>query len=109
MRFDNPRSTLVTLAATLSTAFALGALGGCRPSAPGSSAGDSATAAARDDSSPTSAASAPSARTDSVVLRTDKSQYSAGDKLTLTFENKSAASYSFNPCTRTIEHEENGT
>ena len=43
------------------------------------------------------------------MLRTDKSQYRAGEKVTLTFENKSSRSYAFNPCTRTIEREENGT
>jgi hypothetical protein len=103
MRFDNQHSVFIILAATLF------ALGGCRPGAPGSGAVDSVTAAARGDSSTISSASAPSARSDSVVLRTDKSQYRAGDKITLTFENRSAASYSFNPCTRTIEREENGT
>jgi len=46
------------------------------------------------------------ARTDSVVLRTDKTQYRAGEKVTLTFENRSAASYTFNPCSRTLEREE---
>jgi predicted acyl esterase len=36
-------------------------------------------------------------RADSVVLRTDKARYRAGEKVTLTFENKSASSYTFNP------------
>ena len=102
MRFDNQRSVFMILAATLF------ALGGCRPGAPGAGAVDSVTAAARGDSSTRSSATAPSARSDSVVLRTDKSQYRAGDRITLTFVNRSAASYSFNPCTRTIEREENG-
>ena len=97
MRFDNRRARISALAAMMLM------VGGCRPSAPGSSAADS---------TPTPSASAPSTtstRSDSVVLRTDKSQYRAGEKVTLTFENKSSRSYAFNPCTRTIEREENGT
>jgi hypothetical protein len=42
------------------------------------------------------------------VLRTDKGQYRAGEKITLTFENKSASSYTFNPCTRSVERESGG-
>jgi len=48
-------------------------------------------------------------RADSVVLRTDKAQYRAGEKVTLTFENKSASSYTFNPCTRSVERESGGS
>ena len=48
-------------------------------------------------------------RSDSVVLRTDKTQYKAGEQLTLTFENKSASSYAFNPCTRSLEREAGGS
>ena len=40
------------------------------------------------------------------MLRTDKARYRAGEKVTLTFENKSAASYAFNPCSRTLERAE---
>jgi len=47
-------------------------------------------------------------RADSVVLRTDKTQYRAGEAMTLTLENRSASSYAFNPCTRAVEREENG-
>ena len=97
MRFDNRHARISALATMMLMA------GGCRPSAPGSSASDS---------TPTPSASSPpttSTRSDSVVLRTDKSQYRAGEKVTLTFENKSSRSYAFNPCTRTIEREENGT
>src|SRR3954466_11750535 len=96
MRFDNRQTRIGTLAATMCV------LGGCRPSAPGP-----ATA----DSTPTPATSSPaatSARSDSVVVRTDKSQYHAGEKVTLTFENRSGRSYAFNPCMRIIEREENG-
>ena len=99
MRFDNRRARISALAAMMLM------VGGCRPSAPGSSASDSSP------STPTPSASSPpttSTRSDSVVLRTDKSQYRAGEKVTLTFENKSSRSYAFNPCTRTIEREENG-
>ena len=42
----------------------------------------------------------------SVILRTDKPQYRAGEKMTLTLENKSAASYAFNPCTRSLERQD---
>ena len=97
MRFDNRHARISALATMMLVA------GGCRPSAPGSSASDS---------TPTPSASSPpttSTRSDSVVLRTDKSQYRAGEKVTLTFENKSSRSYAFSPCTRTIEREENGT
>ena len=100
MRFDNGHARISALAAMMLM------VGGCRPSAPGSSASDSSP------STPTPSASSPSTtstRSDSVVLRTDKSQYHAGEKVTLTFENKSSRSYAFNPCTRTIEREENGT
>jgi hypothetical protein len=48
-------------------------------------------------------------RADSVVLRTDKTQYRAGEAMTLTLENRSASSYAFNPCTRAVEREENAT
>ena len=97
MRFDNRHAHISALATMMLM------VGGCRPSAPASSASDS---------TPTPSASSPSTpstRSDSVVLRTDKSQYRAGEKVTLTFENKSSRSYAFNPCTRTIEREENGT
>ena len=102
MRFDNRHL------AALGTVAAL-ALAGCRSGTPGSASGDSA-APARTDTTPTAPAPAASAtvRSDSVVLRTDKTQYKAGDKLTLTFENRSAASYAFNPCTRSLEREESG-
>ena len=102
MRFDNRQARIATLAATMCM------LGGCRPSAPGSVASDSTPAPAT-SSPPTSSPAATSTRSDSVVLRTDKSQYGVGEKVLLTFENRSARSYVFNPCTRTIEREENGT
>ena len=77
----------------------------CRTSAPGGSSGDSATSSPRADSTPAASTSS-TARADSVTLRTDKSQYRAGEKMTLTLENKSAASYAFNPCTRSLERED---
>lgn len=95
----------------LSMAFlaaAMGIVSGCRSSrAPESAAIDSTRPSARSDSAPSGAAGA-TARADSVVLRTDKTQYNAGDQMTLTLENRSASSFAFNPCTRTIEREESG-
>ena len=82
--------------------------GACRSSAPGSASTDSASSARADSSSPTAGAST-TVRSDSVVLRTDKTQYKAGEQLTLTFENKSASSYAFNPCTRSLEREAGGS
>ena len=81
------------------------ALAGCQSGARGGASGDST---AKGPSSTDTSRASPSAvtRTDSVVLRTDKTQYRAGEKVTLTFENKSGASYAFNPCTRTLEREE---
>lgn len=101
MRFDNRH-----LAATMVCA-ALVTLGGCRSSAPGTATGDSAATPARTDTGAPPAASA-TVRSDSVVLRTDKSQYKAGENMTLTFENRSASSYAFNPCTRSLERESGG-
>lgn len=105
MRFDNGhlRSTLVAVAVALSA---------CQSSGSGTPATDSAVAptpAARADSAPPAAgATDVTVKSDSVLLRTDKTQYKAGEKITLTFENKSGASYAFNPCMRTIEHEDGG-
>jgi Big-like domain-containing protein len=94
MRFDSRRLSAVLLAALSADA--------CRPSTPRSAAMDSAGQPARVDTS--TPAGAPSiTRADSVVLRTDKTQYRAGEALTLTFENKGAAQYAFNPCSRSLE------
>jgi hypothetical protein len=80
----------------------------CRPGSPGGAPADTAKSSPRADSgAPTSASN--SVRADSVVLRTDKTQYRAGEKITLTFENKSASSYTFNPCTRAVERESGGS
>jgi hypothetical protein len=105
MRLDSRRSVAAVTAVIAATMLGLG---GCRARGPGSAA-DSARSGARTDTLPAPGAAAPSARADSVVLRTDKSAYRAGEKMTLTFENRSARSYAFNPCTRTLEREENGT
>jgi hypothetical protein len=106
MRLDNRH--LVALG-TVGT-FAVLALAGCRSGTPGSASADSAATPARADTTPATPAPTASAivRSDSVVLRTDKTQYKAGETLTLTFENRSAASYAFNPCTRSLEREESG-
>jgi hypothetical protein len=102
MRFDNRHAAIAVFAATMLT------LGGCRPSAPGSSTDSAPATPSSSPPAATPGTAATSARTDSVVLRTDKSQYRAGEKVTLTFENRSASRYAFNPCTRTLEREENG-
>ena len=102
MRLDKHR--LLTLAT-----IGVVALCACRSSAPGSASTDSAaTPAPRADSAPGSGAVSATVRSDSVVLRTDKTQYKAGEQVTLTFENKSASSYTFNPCNRSIEREDGG-
>ena len=101
MRLDKQHLVVLTVAATI-------ALSGCRSSVPESGTTDSATTPARTDSTPPSTATA-TVRSDSVLLRTDKTQYKAGEQMTLTFENKSASSYAFNPCTRLLEHEEAGS
>jgi hypothetical protein len=43
--------------------------------------------------------------TPDVDLRTDKTHYRAGDSLTMSFVNKSAATFVFNPCPRTVQRE----
>jgi hypothetical protein len=78
---------------------------GCRSGAAGGSSKDSAAP----PTSATGAGASTLARSDSIILRTDKTQYRAGEPVALTFENRSAATYTFNACTRTIEHESNGT
>ena len=82
-------------------------LGACRPSAPAADS-TSAPSAKADSAPPPPSGSAPDAtvRSDSVLLKTDKAQYKAGEAIALTFENKSAASYAFNPCQRSVEREE---
>jgi len=101
MRFDN-RSFAAAFVAIV-------VFGACRPATPGSAANDSAAAppGSADTAAPAASAAA-TVRSDSVLLRTDKAQYKAGEKMTLTFENRSASTYAFNPCTRTLEHEEAG-
>ena len=81
------------------------ALGACRSGTPGTDAVDSAAAPSRTDS----ATVPPTLRSDSVLLRTDKAAYKAGEQIALTLENRSASGYAFNPCTRGIEREEGGT
>ena len=104
MRFDNRRLVATVVGAVV-------ALAACAPGASKSSSDDSATAAApapsRTDT--TGPATSATVRSDSVVLRTDRTQYKAGEKITLTFQNRSGATYAFNPCTRALEHEDAGT
>ena len=87
------------------------ALGACRSGTP-ESGGESAAAAAKADSQPASPPpgnAATTVRSDSVLLKTDKAQYKPGEQIVLTLENRSAASYTFNPCTRSIEREDGST
>ena len=79
----------------------------CRPGTPGSVPNDTAKPSTSAGAS-TSAASG-TVRTDSVVLHTDKTQYRSGERMTLTFENRSASSYAFNPCQRSVEQEAGGS
>ncbi len=59
--------------------------------------------------SPTPNSADMSARSDTgIVLRTDKSSYKAGEKITLTLVNSTGSSYAYNPCTRTVERESGG-
>ena len=79
----------------------------CRPGTPGSAPTDTAKPSTSAGAS-TSAASG-TVRSDSVVLRTDKTAYRSGERMTLTFENRSASSYAFNPCQRSVEREAGGS
>ena len=110
MRLDNQwlRAMLVG-AATLVWASGCGTSGSREADTAGSAP---ATAAQPDTSRPARSGAAgdtAAVRADSVVLRTDKTRYRAGEAMTLTLENRSASSYAFNPCTRAIEREENAT
>jgi hypothetical protein len=92
----------------MTAGLAMAAFAACRTSGPGASPNDTARPSQQSDSA-TSASPAIGARADSVVLRTDKTQYHAGERMTLTLENKSASSYAFNPCTRSLERETGGS
>ena len=81
-------------------------LGACRPGAPATDSAAAPSAKTDSTSAPSGATPEATVRSDSVVLRTDKAQYKAGETIALTFENKSAASYAFNPCQRSVEREE---
>ena len=102
MRMRDRRQLLV------GTGLALAAFTACRASGPGASPGDTARLSQRADSA-TPSSPANGAHADSVVLRTNKTQYRAGETMTLTFENKSGSSYAFNPCTRSLERETGGS
>ena len=88
--------------ALVASAFVLVA---CRSGAPAS--GDSTSTPSPTPAANTSASA--TVKSDSVLLRTDKSQYRAGEKVTLTFENKSSSKYTFNPCSRSLEREQSGS
>jgi hypothetical protein len=84
------------------------ALGACRSGTPDAGTGDSAAVPAQTDTSQpaSSGTTPPTIRSDSVLLRTDKATYKAGEQIALTLENKSASGYAFNPCTRSVERED---
>ena len=100
MRIGHPRLSLAGLGLLLAAHVA------CRPGAQGGAPSDTAKPATKSDTGPSAASG--TVRTDSVVLRTDKVQYRSGERMTLTFENRSAAGYTFNPCQRLIEREDGG-
>ena len=102
MQIGNVRLSLAAMS------LVAAAFSGCRPGTQAGGPSDSAKPPERADSTAPSSATT-TARADSVVLRTDKAQYRAGEKITLTFENRSASSYTFNPCTRSIERESGGS
>jgi hypothetical protein len=57
-----------------------------------------------DTTAPAPATGAPIAdSTVAVELRTGKAQYRAGDRITLTLNNRTTSTYAFNPCTRIVE------
>jgi hypothetical protein len=103
MRFDNRRLAVILVS------LSLPALAGCRSGPSGSPSADSGSPSSRADTPPAAPAASATVRSDSVLLRTDKSQYKAGERMTLTFENRSAVGYTFNPCQRSIEREDGGT
>jgi len=79
----------------------------CRPGTQGGAPNDTTKPSMSADAGKSAASG--TVRTDSVVLRTDKPQYRSGEQMTLTFENRSASSYSFNPCARSLERESGGS
>jgi hypothetical protein len=94
------RLTLPTLGTLLVLAGA-----SCRPAASNPDDG----AASRSDTLGGRAAAVPQADTSTpsadIELRTDKTHYRAGDAVTMTFVNKSTATFDFNPCPRIIERQ----
>jgi Big-like domain-containing protein len=102
MRIRNGRLSPAAIGLVLAAFMA------CRPTTPGGGPSDTVKPSQPSDSGAPSPLSN-TVRADSVVLRTDKTQYRAGEKITLTFENKSASSYTFNPCTRSVERESGGS
>jgi hypothetical protein len=87
-------------------ALALAAVA-CRSGAPASGGADSASTSTPAPAGNPSAST--TVKSDSVLLRTDKAQYRPGDKVVLTFENKSGSKYGFNPCNRALEREQSGS
>jgi hypothetical protein len=67
---------------------------------------DQTAATPTDTTTPAGSTGTPVAdSTEAVQLRTDKAQYRAGDRVTLTLANRTGSTFAFNPCTRTIENQ----
>jgi hypothetical protein len=85
-------------------AIVLAACLACRTTTPGgeegAASGDSASGAGAEAPADTAAAM--------VELRTERAQYRPGDRVALTLVNRTEATWSFNPCTRTVERETGG-
>ena len=81
-------------------AAVLAATVGCGPAVPGTEQ----PSAGRDTTNGAAADSASVA----VELRTDRTRYVPGDAVSVTLVNHSSDTYTFNPCTRTLERETSG-
>jgi len=101
MPIGHPRLSLVGFG------FLLALHAACRPGTRGGAPNDTAKPSTSADAG--NSAASGTVKTDSVVLRTDKAQYRSGEQMTLTFENRSAKSYAFNPCARSLERENGGS
>ncbi len=96
MRSNDRRNPIARRAALVASL----ALAASACASPGAGANDSAA-----DRAP-SPSTGPA--TSSVELRTDQTRYPRGATVGLTFVNHTDASWAFNPCTRTVEHEVSG-
>jgi hypothetical protein len=77
--------------------------GAADSSGAGAPPGDSAAPRTAANTTPTPDTT-PAPASPTVTLTTAKQQYRPGETITLALTNHSGATYSFNPCTRTMEH-----